>query len=76
MRCKLDDFLNEEKEKMAWSKIEDDVRAAGQLMLTDEREGKFVLRARPSGMDFFITGSLHTVRIVDEGVFERMEKNM
>ncbi|KAK1920426.1 hypothetical protein P3342_002723 [Pyrenophora teres f. teres] len=36
MRCKLDDFLNEEKEKMAWSKIEDDVRAAGQLMLTDE----------------------------------------
>ncbi|CAG5166061.1 uncharacterized protein ALTATR162_LOCUS6878 [Alternaria atra] len=52
--CKLEDLLNEEKEEMAWRKIEEDMRTIGQLMLTNEKEGNFVLGASPSATDFFI----------------------
>jgi hypothetical protein len=46
--------------------------AVGQLMLTNEKTGKFVLGTRPSVTDFFIAGSLQAARTVNEGVFERM----
>lgn len=74
MGCKLEDLLNEEKEEMVWSKVEDDMRAVGQLMLTNEREGKFVLGAKPSATDFMIAGSLQAARMVHEGVFERITR--
>jgi glutathione S-transferase len=73
--CKLEDLLNEEKEEMAWRKIEDDMRAIGQLMLTNEKEGNFVLGASPSATDFFIAGSLQAARMVNEGVFERITRD-
>jgi glutathione S-transferase len=69
--CKLEDLLSEEKEEMAWSKVDEDMRAVSQLLLTNEKEGGFVLGARPSATDFFIAGSLQAARTVDEGVFER-----
>jgi glutathione S-transferase len=73
--CKLEDLLNEEKEEMAWRKIEDDMRTIGQLMLTNEKEGNFVLGASPSATDFFIAGSLQAARMVNEGVFERITRD-
>ena len=49
----------------------DDIRAVGELMRTHKADGPFVLGARPSYTDFFITGSLQCARAVDEGVFQR-----
>jgi len=72
--CKLEELLNDEKEEMVWNKVEDDMRAVGQLMLTNEKEGNFVLGARPSATEFFVAGSLQAARIVEEGVFERITR--
>jgi hypothetical protein len=47
------------------------MRAVGELMRTHKAEGPFVLGARSSGTDFFITGILQSTRVVDEGVFQR-----
>ena len=74
MGCKLEELLNDEKEEMVWNKVEDDMRAVGQLMLTNEKEGNFVLGARPSATEFFVAGSLQAARIVEEGVFERITR--
>ena len=70
--CKLEELLSGEREELAWRKVEDDIRAVEQLLLTNEKEGQFVLGARPSATDFFLAGSLHAARTVDESVFARI----
>ncbi|RYO26281.1 hypothetical protein AA0111_g8165 [Alternaria arborescens] len=72
--CKLEELLYSEKEESAWREVEDDIRAVEQLLLTNEKEGQFVLGARPSATDFFLAGSLHAARMVDESVFARIAK--
>ncbi|CAN9135125.1 unnamed protein product [Alternaria alternata] len=72
MGCKLEELLDSEKEELAWRKVEDDIRTVEQLLLTNEKEGQFVLGARPSATDFFLAGSLHAARTVDESVFARI----
>jgi glutathione S-transferase len=72
--CKLEELLDSEKEESAWRKVEDDIHAVEQLLLTNEKEGQFVLGARPSAIDFFLAGSLHAARMVDESVFARIAK--
>ncbi|SPO01796.1 related to putative glutathione S-transferase [Cephalotrichum gorgonifer] len=67
----LEDLLDPEKEEKVWSAAGDDMRALGELMLTNKADGPFVLGARPSYTDFFIAGSLQSSRMVDEGVFQR-----
>ncbi|KAJ4360056.1 uncharacterized protein N0V89_000615 [Didymosphaeria variabile] len=59
------------KEEKTWKAIEEDARAAGELMRTNKDEGPFVLGASPSFTDFFIAGALQNARVVDEGVFDR-----
>ncbi|CAH0024862.1 unnamed protein product [Clonostachys rhizophaga] len=72
---RLEDLCaDSEKEEQAWDAIADDMRAVGELMLTNKAEGPFVLGAHPSYTDFFITGSLHSARMVDEAVFQRIVK--
>lgn len=44
----------------------------GELMRTHKAEGPFVLSSRPSHTDFLISGSLHSTRVADEGVFQMM----
>lgn len=66
----LEDLLVGEEE--SWKAAEDDVRAVGQLMLTRQAEGPFVLGARPSYTDFFVAGALQSARVVDEGVWRRI----
>ncbi|KAF2024340.1 hypothetical protein EK21DRAFT_104750 [Setomelanomma holmii] len=56
----------------AWTDVEHKMRAVGELMLTNKGEGTFVLGANLSATDFFVAGSLHAARVVDEGVFERI----
>ncbi|KAH8626861.1 Glutathione S-transferase N-terminal domain protein [Alternaria alternata] len=72
--CKLEELLDSEKEGLAWRKVEDDICAVEQLLLTNEKEGQFILGARPSATDFFLAGSLHAARMVDESVFARIAK--
>jgi glutathione S-transferase len=67
----LEDLLDADKEDQVWNALEDEIRAVGELILTNKAEGPFVLGARPSATDFFIAGSLQTARVVDEGVFQR-----
>jgi len=50
------------------------MRAVGELMRTHKADGPFVLGARPSYADFFVTGCLQSARVVDEGVFQRHVK--
>lgn len=71
---RLEDLLDGDKEEQCWNAVDDDIRAAGELMLTHKAEGPFVLGARPSFTDFFIAGSLQSARLVDEGVFQRTIK--
>ena len=70
----LEDLLDPVKEEDQWKKLDGGTRAVGELMLTNKVEGPFVLGARPSYTDFFITGSLQCARVIDEGVFQRMVK--
>lgn len=71
---RLEDLLNPDKEEQTWTRLSDDMRAVGELMLTHKADGPFVLGSRPSYTDFFITGSLQCARVVDEGVFQRNVK--
>ena len=70
---RLEDELD--KEEQNWNAIGDGLRVLGELMQTHQADGPFVLGARPSYTDFFITGSLQSARVVDEGVFQRIFKN-
>ena len=68
---RLEDLLDPDKEEQEWNALGDGMRAVGKLMQTHKADGPFVLGARPSYTDFFITGSLQSARVVDEGVFQR-----
>jgi glutathione S-transferase len=69
----LDDLLSEEKQGQAWELVEEEgMRELGEMLMTNRAEGPFVLGKEPSYTDFFVAGSLANVRVVDEGVFERL----
>lgn len=68
---RLEELLDTEKEDQAWNAASDGIRAVGELMLTHQATGPFVLGAKPSYTDFFVAGSLQSARTVDEGVFQR-----
>ena len=69
---RLEDLLDPDKEEQGWNAMGDGMRAVGELMQTHKADGSFVLGARPSYVDFFITGSLQCARVVDEAVFQRI----
>ncbi|KAI3285271.1 hypothetical protein DTO002I6_8747 [Penicillium roqueforti] len=69
---RLEDLLDEGKEEQVWSDVSAAMGAVGELIRTNKADGPFVLGARPSYTDFFIAGSLQSIRVVDEGVFQRM----
>lgn len=71
---RLEDLLDGDKEERVWEGVSDAMRAIGELMRTNKADGPFVLGARPSYTDFFIAGSLQSVRVIDEGAFQRMIK--
>lgn len=68
---RLEDLLDSDKEEQTWNAVGDGMRAVGELMRTHRADGPFVLGARPSYTDFFITGTLQCARVVNEGVFQR-----
>jgi glutathione S-transferase len=70
----LEDLLDPEREEQAWAAVDGTIREVGELMLTHQAEGPFILGARPSYTDFFIAGALQSARTVHEGVFERLVK--
>ncbi|KKO99353.1 hypothetical protein THAR02_08538 [Trichoderma harzianum] len=65
----LEELLAGEEER--WQAVDADRRAVGELMRTNKALGPFILGARPSYSDFFIAGSLQSVKVIDEGVFQR-----
>lgn len=69
---RLEDLLDDDKEDRAWKEVADDMRHVGELLLTNKTKGPFILGAQPSITDFFITASLQSARMIDEGVFQRM----
>jgi len=70
----LEDLIEPQKEEQRWSALSDHLAAAGELMRTHSTEGPFVLGARPSYTDFFIAGNLKCIKVVDEGLFQRIVK--
>ncbi|KAH7311274.1 hypothetical protein B0I35DRAFT_357061 [Stachybotrys elegans] len=68
---RLEDLCEPAKEKEIWEVMSDKIRAAGELMLTHQADGPFVLGAQPSYTDFFIAGSLQSARMISEDVFQR-----
>ncbi|KAK1762464.1 hypothetical protein QBC33DRAFT_501124 [Phialemonium atrogriseum] len=68
---RLEDLLDPDKEEQVWGAVGDGMRAVGELMRMHRADGPFVLGAQPSYTDFFISGSLQSARVVDEGVFQR-----
>ncbi|CAI7672781.1 unnamed protein product [Penicillium crustosum] len=71
---RLEDLLDGDKEEQVWDGVGDAMGAIGELMRVNKADGPFVLGARPSYTDFFIAGSLQSVRVIDEGVFRRIVK--
>ncbi|KGO68298.1 hypothetical protein PITC_066650 [Penicillium italicum] len=71
---RLEDLLDGDREERVWDGVSDAMGAVGELIRTHSADGPFVLGARPSYTDFFIAGSLQCIRVVDEGVFQRMIK--
>ena len=71
---RLEDLLDPDEEERSWNTVNEGMRALSDLMQTHQAEGPFVLGARPSYADFFITGSLQCARVVDEELFQRTVK--
>ncbi|KAI8623023.1 hypothetical protein F5Y19DRAFT_460105 [Xylariaceae sp. FL1651] len=71
---RLEDLLNHDKEEQIWNAVDDGMRTIDELMQTNKADGPFVLGARPSYTDFFLSGSFQSARMVDEGVFQRIMK--
>ena len=69
---RLEDLLDGDKEEQVWNNVSGAMSAVGELIRTNKADGPFVLGARPSYTDFFIAGSLQSIRMVDEGVSQRM----
>ncbi|KAH0493911.1 hypothetical protein TgHK011_000554 [Trichoderma gracile] len=67
---KLEELLVGEDER--WEATDADWRAIGELMRQNQVEGPFILGARPSYTDFFIAGSMQSVRAVERGFFLRI----
>ncbi|EHK24890.1 uncharacterized protein TRIVIDRAFT_30971 [Trichoderma virens Gv29-8] len=65
----LEELLEGEEER--WKAVDADRHAVGELMRTNKALGPFILGAQPSYSDFFIAGSLQSVKVIDEGVFQR-----
>ncbi|KAJ5196631.1 hypothetical protein N7449_007110 [Penicillium cf. viridicatum] len=71
---RLEDLLNGDREERVWDSVSEAMGAIGELIRTHKADGPFVLGAQPSYTDFFIAGSLQSIRVIDEGVFQRMIK--
>ncbi|KGO43781.1 hypothetical protein PEX1_055360 [Penicillium expansum] len=71
---RLEDLLDGDREERVWDGVSDAMGAVGQLLRTHKADGPFVLGALPSYTDFFVAGSLQCIRVIDEGVFQRMIK--
>lgn len=71
---RIEDLLDGDREERVWDGVSDAMGAIGELMRTNKADGPFVLGAWPSYADFFIVGSLQSIRVIDEGVFQRMIK--
>ncbi|TFB05273.1 hypothetical protein CCMA1212_002569 [Trichoderma ghanense] len=67
---KLEDLLAGEEER--WKAADVDLRAISELMKRNQGNGPFVLGARPSYSDFFIAGSLQSLRAIEWAVFVRI----
>ncbi|KAF2682830.1 hypothetical protein K458DRAFT_478750 [Lentithecium fluviatile CBS 122367] len=72
---RLEDLLEQDKQEQAWDAVGDGMRAVSKLLRTHKADGPFVIGAWPSGTDFFVAGALHSVSVVDEGVFQRIIKD-
>lgn len=70
----LEDLLAPVAEAERWAAVEGVVDEVGKLMRTNAAEGPFILGARPSYHDFFVTGALQSARMIDEDIFERLGK--
>ncbi|KAJ6128309.1 hypothetical protein N7471_009526 [Penicillium samsonianum] len=60
------------RQDQVWNDVSDVMGVVGELVRTHKAEGPFALSSRPSHTDFFISGSLHSTRVADEGVFQMM----
>ncbi|KAM0256280.1 hypothetical protein ACHAQJ_005045 [Trichoderma viride] len=70
---RLEDLLDGEEQR--WEAADADRKSIGALIQTNRADGPFILGARPSLADFFIAGSLQSIRVIDEGVFQRSVKH-
>lgn len=68
----LEDLL--EKEDEMWASVQDGLREANELILTNRKSGPFVLGARPSYTAFFLVGALESASVTDESVCSRFVK--
>ncbi|EHK99259.1 Thioredoxin-like protein [Glarea lozoyensis ATCC 20868] len=70
---RLEDLLLEpEKEDQLWKGMDDKMRAVSELIMENKDKGPFVLGDQISYTDFFIAGSLQSIRVVDESLFQRI----
>ena len=70
-----DNPIDVDKEEEAWMAVDGNMRDLGEAMRTNRAEGPFILGAVPTYADFVITGAIHSGRMVDEGVFQRIVKH-
>ncbi|KAK3625472.1 hypothetical protein LTR56_020372 [Elasticomyces elasticus] len=68
----LDELLEGDKEERAWATASGGMKAVGEMLKINQKDGPFVLGAKPSYTDFFVAGSLQAARVVDEGVFQKI----
>ncbi|PVH77492.1 hypothetical protein DL98DRAFT_463673 [Cadophora sp. DSE1049] len=68
----LENLLEGDKEGKAWEGANENIRAVGEMLLTNREEGGFVLGKEPSYTDFFVAGALQSARVIHEETFARM----
>lgn len=72
--CSLETLLEGNKEEELWEGINEKMEELAGLMRTNADQGPFLSGKNPNYIDFFIAGSLQSVRIVNDGVWKRCVK--
>ncbi|CAI6339586.1 unnamed protein product [Periconia digitata] len=71
---RLEELLDEGKEEEMGRELDGEMVGVGGMMRRDAGGAGFVFGEEPCYTDFLIAGAMESVRMVDEGIFQRMVK--
>ena len=66
----LENLLAEEEQR--WEAVKTELQAINDLLLATKSGKPYLLGSQPSSTDVFLGGALQSMRVIDQGIFERV----